>query len=858
MKKTSCFVVLAWCCLTAGAYANEIQLILRPTPTEEISLDGLLPEDAQQAAAASALQSILRRAQDAQTRRDFREALQLYQQAERMRDFEDSPQRTQALMSLAEVWESLGGYEESIKTLQTVLESLDDDSSASERRLKNSILMRMARVYTLTGNQLKSRDVYLRLVQSLEGQERVQAASALIQLYSSGLLSGAQAMEIIEMLPQDDPSTGYLHARLAFDALSRGDTELAREQYLRALRTSPSAIAPSQVEYVFNLFSSLNQMDTLESVLKERLEQDAGDANAALLLTGIWRLAGKQEEALQFLEGMNSASPDIQERIATLAMSLGQYEQALNTAQNLLQKSPLNLEYHKLLGDVYFQWGKRDEAIRYWTSLPSKLGGSDRVAMDVVAILREKGLPNEALAFLDSVPATAQQTSMLRFERLDLLLETRELAKAWEEYVRLLRTEPALQATYRYRFMQNVVRLGMVEDFMPKLMTLAQSKPVTQESLLARSTLETLLVSQGKLEEALNVYLGDSGNTKQFEGDLLSLAQNLTQLGATDLAIKAYQAMPSDSSLFPRASFELGRLLVQMQRWDDARKTLEQVAWFPTEATPSLNVDSQPTTRALSPDSVQSCILLAEVLLHQKKTSDASNALHGLLQSSWRFLPEDEARTHLLLGHCYSQLGSLDKAQEEYETAAVAQDDAVRQQARFRLADMLFWRGEMREAQNAYRNVLEGDYSREFVNDALKRLSLYSLTSEDGLKEYAQADMFAWQGRSDDAINSFREIAARHSGSDLSLWALFRAAELLEDSGKTDAAKTEYKRLLEMTENVTLQGSIQMRLAGTTTDDQNLSTKMEEIILQIPDSVFADLARLRLQELPKPTAEPVN
>ncbi|HNT34920.1 MAG TPA: hypothetical protein PKH07_07980, partial [bacterium] len=319
-------------------------------------------------------------------------------------------------------------------------------------------------------------------------------------------------------------------------------------------------------------------------------------------------------------------------------------------------------------------------------------------------------------------------------------------------------------------------------------------------------------------------------------------------------------AIPLDSSLFSSASLELGRLLIRLERWNEASAVLQQVAWIPLEATATVGQLPLPLQRqrALSPDAVQSSILLAQAYLHLKKTSDASNTLGGLLKSSWQFLPEDKARIHLLLGHCFSQLGSLDKAQKEYEASMAAQDETTRQKARFYLAEMLFWHGEIKQAQQAYREILEGDYSRECVNDVLRRLALYTVTSEDGLKKYAQADFFAWQGRLDDAVNGFREIAAKHSGSDLSVWALLRAAEIQQESGKAEVARVEYERLLTMTENVTLLGSIQMKLASTAQESQTLNKKMEEIVLQVPDSIFADLARLRLQELTTPTALPAN
>ncbi|HNT37133.1 MAG TPA: hypothetical protein PKH07_19235, partial [bacterium] len=173
-KKAFCFAVFVGVLWVGMCHAEKIELIKRPEPTEA-SLGNLLPEDAQEAASSSALESILRRAQNAQTNRSYEEAIQLYQQAEKMPGFEESPQKIPARISMAEALESVGAFEESLKCYQQVLAAIAKSESPSDKRLRNSLLMRMARVYTLTGNQMKSRDVYFQLIQSLEGQERTQA-----------------------------------------------------------------------------------------------------------------------------------------------------------------------------------------------------------------------------------------------------------------------------------------------------------------------------------------------------------------------------------------------------------------------------------------------------------------------------------------------------------------------------------------------------------------------------------------------------------------------------------------------------------------------------------------------------------
>lgn len=205
----------------------------------------------------------------------------------------------------------------------------------------------------------------------------------------------------------------------------------------------------------------------------------------------------------------------------------------------------------------------------------------------------------------------------------------------------------------------------------------------------------------------------------------------------------------------------------------------------------------------------------------------------------------------LYFGHALSQLGSLDDAIQRYEMAARSGSEAA-DEARYRLADVLLWKGEPDKAMEIYKAVSSPTSSSAFADEALARRAVLLELSEEVLELYTAADFFAWQGRTEEAINKFRELAIQMDGSDTAAWATYEIALLKAESGDDDGALREYDKVLEKTDHAVLRGLAQLAIADLTSTNDTLPREIRDeafkkVIVASPDSLYASIARMRLQ-----------
>src|SRR5690606_12273668 len=78
---------------------------------------------------------------------------------------------------------------------------------------------------------------------------------------------------------------------------------------------------------------------------------------------------------------------------------------------------------------------------------------------------------------------------------------------------------------------------------------------------------------------------------------------------------------------------------------------------------------------------------------------------------------------HVEMANCDLQLGRLDEAAELFSRMAEqATDPAVRVEAVFLVAEMLFYQGRMQEAETKYYELVDAYPTASWVNDALDRI----------------------------------------------------------------------------------------------------------------------------------------
>ncbi len=211
----------------------------------------------------------------------------------------------------------------------------------------------------------------------------------------------------------------------------------------------------------------------------------------------------------------------------------------------------------------------------------------------------------------------------------------------------------------------------------------------------------------------------------------------------------------------------------------------------------------------------------------------------------------------LALGRLYLEEDRLDEAEQTFQQLQKQFrkfDDQVKQ-ARFEMAELLFYRGSLDSATLAY-SGLANDSDKDIANDALNRLLLFGENPDEGAKEhikiFAKAILRERQSRDDEARKLFQQTAQDAAQSALGELALLRIGELDARDGLYSAARTSLESLLTQYPE-TIYGDKAYALIGDTWLAENATDKAIEaythILVNYPDSTLLQEMREKIRSL---------
>ncbi|MGY5846190.1 tetratricopeptide repeat protein [Salegentibacter sp. HM20] len=227
--------------------------------------------------------------------------------------------------------------------------------------------------------------------------------------------------------------------------------------------------------------------------------------------------------------------------------------------------------------------------------------------------------------------------------------------------------------------------------------------------------------------------------------------------------------------------------------------------------------------------------------LSEKTNSDASKARVKMALAD--ILVFEEKFNEALI--YYSQVQNLVKNQE------------LAQNARFKVAKTSYFKGDFEWAKTQL-DVLKSSTSQLIANDAMElSLLIQDNSIEDStqtaLKQYARADLLAFQQKNSEAIKLLSEILEQHKGEKIEDEALLKQAGLLEKEGEFQKAADNYLKIIELYPKEILTDNAHFYLAGLYADELNEPEKAkihyEQIIFNFADSIYYVDARNRFRAL---------
>lgn len=185
------------------------------------------------------------------------------------------------------------------------------------------------------------------------------------------------------------------------------------------------------------------------------------------------------------------------------------------------------------------------------------------------------------------------------------------------------------------------------------------------------------------------------------------------------------------------------------------------------------------------------------------------------------------------------------------------QNDALAQEARFKVAQTSYFKGDFQWAQ-VQLDVLKKSTSQLIANDAME-LSLLirdnSLedSTQTALKKYARADLLAFQEKDEDAIAALQEILTNHKGESIEDEAWLKQGEIYEKTGQYFKAADNYLKIIEFYKDDILADDAHFRLAkiyeAKLNEPEKAKAHYEQIIFDHADSIYFVEARRKFRML---------
>jgi len=348
--------------------------------------------------------------------------------------------------------------------------------------------------------------------------------------------------------------------------------------------------------------------------------------------------------------------------------------------------------------------------------------------------------------------------------------------------------------------------------------------------------------------------LAESGKTKEgkrqlrsygkSQGDLQRLylfGKELRSLGRLDLAeaaLKRFAEGSKPSRDVLQAHMILGEMAEQRGAYAEARSQYGKVY----ELAPA------------AAEAVTAQLRLAALERNVERNWEGARRIYERLLSGSK-LARNRTDISLELGDCYVAMGDFDRAVATF--SGIARRGGVAEVvggAGFRLAEALFYRGQIDSARSAFLKVAESFPSRGYGNDALEKVLLIDESeSPERLAEYARAEWLDFAGKPDSALSLLSAIRVGSEDEVLLGYACLKEAEILNRLGRSSESVAVLGSYLDDHRESHLAPRLQKALGDTFAeylqDDQRAQRTYEDLLVRYPDSAVAVEVRKVLEEM---------
>lgn len=596
----------------------------------------------------------------------------------------------------------------------------------------------------------------------------------------------------------------------------RNERALSRTRGMLEARPTHAAL----FDRFFKLLVETNSVDAEIESLRAKMAAEPDDAVAVILGRTLLR-AGKEDEALEALEGVGAKSAEVQLVLGDIYLKLAKFDlatRAFNAALPAADNAEKKRVVYEKLGQAWLALGRKDTAIETWNKISELDGGKFYRRLHVAELFADAGLLTEASEAYIPLIAESKDDPPRHCQVLRDVGRLRELQgdldaalTTYRKVLELTGRGNWLRKEVEKRVVQIYRRTGRVEELVAQLQQQAEESP---DDLAISELLADVLLEMRELDRAVAV-LGKV--SPRFPKDV-RLARRLATLHMErddlDAAIAEYQRIIGEKPEELELYMELGTLFARSDRvaeaknqWDKAlgQNIADASLCTRLAAMYALWDENEDAIRLyrraieLEPQEMVRRLDLAEFQYAHDDAEGGAETLRAALEAAG----ESPRRLEILTG-----------ALREHDMVAEARDTLERilaiepdnQEIRFALADLMIAEGDVESARPLLWHIIEFDgkalghrtlAANTLVNLAARAGTTETLIEEAKSRESAGAAFVAGRAHTrrrefDRAITSYRTAIERKP---LDLESRQLLARLLAEEGDFEGALREYAQI---------------------------------------------------------------
>ncbi|MDP8245392.1 MAG: hypothetical protein P9L94_15010 [Candidatus Hinthialibacter antarcticus] len=615
------------------------------------------------------------------------------------------------------------------------------------------------------------------------------------------------------------------------------------------------ANARNHLDAMITTYQAADKLDGWLDQLQQAVDEGVNPNQFILLETEILRSLDRGEEALNRMETALSklaGVPNLND-IASLAgkapssliqhwLELVQLYRGEADALVLLQTWVNNQPNDILLRGKLAEWtanaGKLDEAGELWLSWARDRDSDSASILLAAENLIELGANDAARQLLAEQQANLDPKFAMRFGQLAMRVnQFQQAIDAFNTATVKVQTPAIVISDAVLTYADSAPD---ADALFGALIGSVSGEPFSALPAWSRTAVQELGFRRNRMNTLRDMALAEPSGAWRIE-----LARAASQQGEQDWALELLDQIADDSPYRNTAKREKALLLgnsILVPRKVEAVQLMQSSLEAVLSATSEI-----PLTHIM----VERMLTYSEYSLDAFLPNDALRAIVRVESASNELAqpmpPINQERLRFLRARAMMELGSWTRALEMYQTITLPPYST---DARFYEALIFLGLEQTEEAKAAMQELLDQPEHWRRANDALAYLTALEPLVGEPLEWLCKAQLFELQGRLMEAAPFYRQIAVAQYGEDTEEWARYVIGDLERISGQWSAARQEWERLALDVDHPVIHAMIRWELwrAAVADDAVAAATGFQNLLMDFPDSLAADLARLEFQK----------